>query len=115
MLVEVQQICDRVAIVNQGRLVRMAPVADLLSGAGEFVLSFDDPLPALRAVTAQEWGRAARAEHDQLIAPSPTGRGRDLLRFLAAQGLWPTAIAERRRRLEDIFLDLTTTPQEMPQ
>ncbi len=112
VLAEVQQICDRVAIVNLGRLVRVAPVADLVSGAGEFVLSYDDPHPALRAVTAQAWGRAAHVEHDQLIAPSPTGRGRDLLRFLASQGLWPKAIAERQRKLEDIFLDLTATPRE---
>jgi ABC-2 type transport system ATP-binding protein len=113
VLVEVQQICDRVAIVNQGWLVRVAPVAELISGAGEFVLSYEDPLPALRAVTAQEWGRGARAERDQLIAPSPTGRGRDLLRFLASQDLWPKAIAERQRKLEDIFLDLTAaSPQE---
>ena len=113
VLVEVQQICDRVAIVNQGRLVRVAPVAELVSGSGEFVLTFQDPVPALRAVTAQEWGRGARAERDQLIAPSPTGRGRDLLRFLASQGLWPKAIAERQLRLEDIFLDLTAAlPRE---
>ena len=115
VLAEVQQICDRVAIVNLGRLVRVAPVADLVSSAGEFALTYDDPLPALRAVTAQEWGQGARAERDHLIAPSPTGRGRDLLRFLGSQGLWPKTIAEREHRLEDIFLDLTAPTEEVAQ
>ncbi|HXM57148.1 MAG TPA: ABC transporter ATP-binding protein, partial [Candidatus Dormibacteraeota bacterium] len=38
VLAEVQQICDRVAIVDRGRLVRLAPVAELVGGRGEFVL-----------------------------------------------------------------------------
>jgi ABC-2 type transport system ATP-binding protein len=112
VLAEVQQICDRVAIVNLGRLVRTASVAELISSAGEFVLSYDDPLPALRAVSGQDWGRDARAEEGRLVAPSPTGRGRDLLRFLGSQGLWPKSIVERQLRLEDIFLDLTSAPGE---
>jgi ABC-2 type transport system ATP-binding protein len=112
VLAEVQQICDRVAIVNQGRLVRVGPVADLVSGHGTFVLSFEDPRLALRAVTAEGWGRGAYAERDWLVTPSPTGRGRDLLRFLAARELWPTAIVERQQTLEEIFLDLTARLQE---
>jgi ABC-2 type transport system ATP-binding protein len=112
VLTEVQQICDRVAIVNLGRLVRLAAVADLLAGQSEFVLGYEDPAAALRAVRQQDWGRAARTENGALIAPSPTGEGRDLLRFLAAVELWPQSIDEHQRTLEDIFLDLTSSPVE---
>ena len=115
MLGEVQQICDRVAIVNLGQLARVARLPELVSGQGEFAVSIEDPRPALHAVITQDWGRGARAERDQLITTSPTGRGRDLVRFLASQGLWPTAIAERQPTLEDIFLDLTSRPQEAAQ
>jgi ABC-2 type transport system ATP-binding protein len=110
VLGEVQQICDRVAIVSLGELVRLAPVSELLAGHGEFVLDFEDPQPALRLVQAQEWGRAARAEDGALIAASPTGQGRDLVRFLAEADLWPQAIDERQQNLEEIFLEITSTP-----
>ncbi|MFZ0216253.1 MAG: ABC transporter ATP-binding protein [Candidatus Dormiibacterota bacterium] len=113
VLTEVQQICERVAIVNLGRLVRVAAVADLLAGQqGEFVLGFEDPAPALRAVRQQVWGRAARTANGALIAPSPTGEGRDLLHFLAAADLWPQTIDVHQRNLEEIFLDLTSAPVE---
>src|SRR6266516_55109 len=89
VLAEAQQICDRVAIVNLGRLVRVAPVADLVGGAGEFVLRLDDPAPALELVRRQAWGATARIEEGALVATSPTGRGRDLVHFLARAGIWP--------------------------
>ncbi|HEX4214720.1 MAG TPA: ABC transporter ATP-binding protein [Candidatus Dormibacteraeota bacterium] len=111
VLREVEQICDRVAIVNLGRLVRVAPVSELLSGRGEFALRYENPEAATRAVREvreQEWGRAARTQEGYLYVPSPTGRGRDLLRFVGGRGLWPQSIEERHLALEEIFLDLTS-------
>jgi len=108
VLAEVQQICDRVAIVNLGRLVRLAPVADLVGGGGEFVLRLEDPAAALDLVRRQAWGASARLERGALLSPSPTGNGSDLVRFLSAAGIWPDTIDERQRSLEEIFLSLTT-------
>src|SRR5215469_15923396 len=108
VLAEVQQICDRVAIIDRGRLVREATVADLVASHGEFVLRLDDPAPALALLRAQPWGGAARLDDGALVAPSPTGRGRDLVRFLAQAGIWADTIDERQRNLEEIFLSLTS-------
>ncbi|MGH7776760.1 MAG: ABC transporter ATP-binding protein [Candidatus Dormibacterales bacterium] len=107
VLGEVQQLCDRVAILKAGELVRVAPVADLVGATGEFAARFDDPGPALALVRAQPWGAAARIEEGFLVTPSPTGRGRDLIHFLAAGGLWPDSVAPRQQGLEEIFLSLT--------
>jgi ABC-2 type transport system ATP-binding protein len=107
VLAEVQQICDRVAIVSLGQLVRLASVAELVSGHGEFVLGLPDPAPALELLRGQPWGGAARVEDGALVTASPTGRGRDLLRFLAEAGIWADTIDERQRNLEEIFLSLT--------
>ena len=108
VLAEVQQICDRVAIINLGELVRLAPVAELVAGQGEFVLRLGDPAPALELVRRQEWGRSARIEGGALVATSPSGRGRDLLHFLAQAGIWADGIDKRQHSLEEIFLSLTT-------
>ena len=107
VLAEVQQICDRVAIVDRGRLVRLAPVAELVAGRGEFVLRLDDAARALELVRGQPWGGAARLEDGELVASSPTGLGRDLVRFLARAGIWADTIDERQRNLEEVFLGLT--------
>ena len=107
VLAEVQQICDRVAIINHGELVRLAPVAELVDGSGEFVLRVDDPASALAVLREQPWGKSARLDDQVIITSSPTGRGRDLVRFLAQSGRWPDSVAPRQQNLEEIFLSLT--------
>jgi len=107
VLGEIQQICDRVAIIQDGRLVTVSTVAELTDSGGEFVIILDRPEAALALVRAQPWGAGARLEDLQLVSPSPTGRGRDLVQYLAGQGHWPDVIRERQQSLEEIFLDLT--------
>jgi ABC-2 type transport system ATP-binding protein len=107
VLAEVQQICDRVAIIDQGRLARVAPVAELVRGHGEFVVRLEDAPAALAVVQAQSWGRSARLEDGALVTMSPSGRGRELMQFLATGGHWPDVVRERQQNLEEIFLSLT--------
>src|SRR5262249_14370734 len=107
VMAEVQQICDRVAIINLGELVRVALVADLLAGHGEFVVKVGDPAAALTLVQGHEWGRSARLEDGVVVTPSPAGRGRELMQFLGAAGIWPDVLRRRRQNLEEIFLSLT--------
>lgn len=107
VLGEIQQICDRVAIIQDGRLLTVSTVAELTDSGGEFVIILDRPEAALALVRAQPWGAGARLEDLQLVSPSPTGRGRDLVQYLAGQGHWPDVIRERQQSLEEIFLDLT--------
>jgi ABC-2 type transport system ATP-binding protein len=107
VLGEVQQICDRVAIVNLGSLVRLATVAELVAGHGEFVVRVEDAAGALALVRRQPWGAKARLEDGALVSSSPTGEGRDLVRALAAEGIWPDVVRERQQNLEEIFLSLT--------
>ena len=107
VLAEVQQICDRVAIIDQGQLARVAPVADLVRGHGEFLVRLEDPAAALALVHAQPWGGSARLEDGALVTMAPDGRGRQLMQFLAASGHWPDIVRERQQNLEEIFLSLT--------
>lgn len=107
VLAEVQQICDRVAIINHGELVRLATVADLLNTNGEFVVRIEKGSAALALLTQQPWGQGARLDDGAIITGSPTGLGRDLVRFLAQNGHWPDSVAPRQQNLEEIFLSLT--------
>ena len=107
VLTEVQQICTRVAIIDRGRLVKVAPVSELLQGPGEFEVRGDDLPAVLSLVQAQPWGRQARLENGHLLTRAPQDRGRNLVRFLVESGHVPDTVAERQRDLEDIFLSLT--------
>src|SRR5215472_3952996 len=87
VLSEVQQVCDRVGIVSEGRLVRLAPVADLVAGAGEFEVRLTDAAAALVLVSHEPWGRGARIDGGVLVTPAPDGRGSDLTAYLVAAGM----------------------------
>jgi ABC-2 type transport system ATP-binding protein len=107
VLSEVQQICTRVAIINHGKLVRVAPVAELLDAPGEFEIKVDAPDALAAALRLQPWGQEARVEHGLVITRAQEGRGRNLIAFLVNNGHNPDSVSERQRDLEDIFLSLT--------
>jgi len=109
VLSEVQQICTRVAIINHGRLVRVAPVSELVHTSGDFEVKVDDPAALLADLKRQEWGGAARAENGFVVTPAPGGKGRELIKFLVANGHQPDSVAQRTQDLEDIFLSLTSS------
>ncbi|HZK74614.1 MAG TPA: ABC transporter ATP-binding protein [Clostridia bacterium] len=107
VLTEVQQICTRVAIINHGKLVRLAPVAELLDAPGEFEVQVDSPDALVAALRLQTWGQEARVEHGHVITRAPEGKGRNLIAFLVQNGHNPDSVSERQKDLEDIFLSLT--------
>jgi ABC-2 type transport system ATP-binding protein len=107
VLSEVQQICTRVAIINHGKLIRVAPVHDLLKSSGEFEVKVDSPDKLLAALHLQPWAQQARTEDGLVITPAPEGRGRNLIKFLVDGGYTPDSVSERQQDLEDIFLKLT--------
>jgi len=107
VLTEVQQICTRVAIINHGKLIRIAPVHDLLQSTGEFAVKVDSPAELLATLRLQTWAQQARAEDGLVITRAPDGRGRNLIKFLVESGHAPDSVSERQTDLEDIFLSLT--------
>ena len=107
VLSEVQQICTRVAIINHGKLIRVAPVHDLLQSSGEFEVKVDAPADLVVALRRLPWAQQARTEDGLVITTAPEGRGRNLIKYLVDNGYTPDAVGERQKDLEDIFLSLT--------
>ena len=107
VLSEVQQICSRVAIINHGKLIRVAPVAELIQAPGEFEVKVDSPSELAEALRLQPWARDARAEDGLVVTSAPDGRGRELIKFLVQNGFEADSVSQRHRDLEDIFLSLT--------
>jgi ABC-2 type transport system ATP-binding protein len=107
VLSEVQQICTRVAIINHGKLIRVAPVHDLLRATGEFEVKVDAPAELVTMLRVQPWAQQARVEDGLVVTAAPEGRGRNLIKFLVDSGHAPDSVSERQTDLEDIFLSLT--------
>jgi ABC-2 type transport system ATP-binding protein len=107
VLSEVQQICTRVAIINHGRLIRVAPVVELLKAGGDFEVAVDSPGEVVALLQRQEWGREARLEGGMVITRAPEDAGRHLISFLVHNGHPPDTVCARHQDLEDIFLSLT--------
>jgi ABC-2 type transport system ATP-binding protein len=105
---EVQAICDRVAIIDHGRVLLAGPLAEVLQdSAGFLALRVSAPLPA---ALAAEW----RARYDLREAGAQRYRMRvgaaDLVQALqAAQaaGCEPLSLAYGERDLESLFMRLT--------
>jgi ABC-2 type transport system ATP-binding protein len=108
VLTEVQQICTRVAIINNGRLVTESTVEALTQTQGGYVVKVREPVEALALVKAQPWGASAQLDaNGYLLTPSPDGEGRSLNLFLSQAGHAPDLIMEQTESLEDVFLRLT--------
>ena len=103
LLHEVQQVCDRVAIITKGRIVREASIADLLHQ--DDVLSIEAaPEPALAAL-AGRWpaeitptGLRITARHEAVP---------EIVRTLVAANVDVFGVAAERKNLEDVFLSIT--------
>jgi ABC-2 type transport system ATP-binding protein len=112
LLAEVQLMCDRVAIINRGRLVADGTMAELLaSGGGAGFAVVVDPAEAQRAVEAL--GRAgleARAADDGTLTLPGAGDGAAINRALVDAGVYASELRPTEARLEEIFLSLTGEP-----
>jgi ABC-2 type transport system ATP-binding protein len=107
-LPEVQELCDRVAIVDSGRVVYEGALADLRrqGGAGYRLRTTDDALaagvlreqPAIERVTVGEHGLGFQADERAVGALSLA---------LASRGVGILALTPELATLEDLFFRLT--------
>ena len=105
LLGEVERLCDRVAIVNKGRVVAAGSLGDLL-GEPAVRLRVTD-LPAGAVASLERFGPAAiDSEGWLVIRPLPADRVPDVVAAVVAAGGRVHAVDPARRSLEDLFLDL---------
>jgi ABC-2 type transport system ATP-binding protein len=108
ILAEIEQLCERVAILKQGRVVAEGPVAELLRrGRGLLVRVAVDPAAAAEVLRRVEWVTLVEHHDDVLLVDAPAARAPELNALLVASGLPVAEIRAYEERLEDVFLELT--------
>ncbi|MCC7361400.1 MAG: ABC transporter ATP-binding protein [Anaerolineales bacterium] len=115
ILDDVQRVSDRVAIVNQGELVKQASIQELLSGAGDvtYAITFTgDAHNAYAQVNQQPWvsGIESKTKDGQttwFVSVTDESAAKDhLLNLLISNGLNVLNFSRKEQNLEDVFLNL---------
>ena len=104
ILAEVQQVCDSVTIIGNGRLLASGAVDDLMATTGAYRLVADDRAGAAALLQAQ--GMSTVADGTALTVQTERP-GADISRVLGEGGVWLHELTPLRADLESVFLDLT--------
>ena len=112
LLDEVERTCDMVAIVDQGRIVRQGPIAEIAGGDGAaLAIECDDPAAAWRVLArrrdVESRGRAGRCAARRARGGRrrrPRSTARSSLAGIGVRRLEPARIS-----LEERFLELTSS------
>lgn len=109
LLHEVEQLCDRVAVLNQGRIVAQGRVADLLGAPGLILRVARSDVP-VQALLLNGLGMSARPQPDgSWWLPATPEQAGSISTFLAQCGVAVAELRPQTRSLEAVFLALTDT------
>ncbi len=121
ILHEVQNVCNRVAILQKGNLVKQGSVSELLRSSEQIEIRMNEADEAQQAMQilqqAREQGldwitnitvEANRQERPIVIVSAPSQRSAEVNRLLAHNNLFAAEIHPREGNLEELFLEVTT-------
>lgn len=108
MLHEVEQLCERVAILKAGRVIAQGNVAELLRrGRGVLVRTVGDPAQAIALLRGVTWIGGVEQRDDTLLLDAPAERTAEINALLTAHAVPVAEIRGYEERLEDFFLEVT--------
>ena len=106
LLSEVELTCDRVAIVNKGRVLREGSLSELQAGSLEVDVTLDALTPALRA-KLEPFGKVLEARPDGLrLSLSNRELLPQISQTVFESGARLYALAPRQESLEELFVRL---------
>lgn len=110
LLAEVQEICDRVGVIDDGRLLRESTVADLRGETSLRVRAVQvDRTLAVSMRLAGDDG--VRVQGDSVLLALPAAAAPDVTRALVADGVDVLELSAVERSLEEVFFEMTTTQE----
>jgi ABC-2 type transport system ATP-binding protein len=111
ILTDVERVCDTVAVLDRGRVVRQGPIDELKRAGGATRISIvveGDAGPLREALETVSWCLECTRDGDTLTcAVGDVGAARsELPAMVAAHGLGLVRLAEEEPTLEDVFVEL---------
>jgi len=124
ILYEIQQVCNRVAILQKGRLLKQGNVQDLVRQGEQIIVrlnTLDETQAALLTLQKAREGIATRMrgvsvddserEKPVLRIDAPVSRSSEITALLAQRNLFIAEMHPAQASLEEIFLELTAAPE----
>jgi ABC-2 type transport system ATP-binding protein len=101
-LADIEALAHHVVVIDRGRLVTQGPLEDLLHEGMTRVVVHD--IDAAASVLA-EAGMEGRRDENGIVVDSDDGS--EIVRLLAAAGIFPSEVRPERATLESVFLGIT--------
>ncbi len=110
LLDEVEKTCDRVAIMDRGRLLAEGPVAQIAPGGRQILIGCDDPARAAAVLRPHVVDVRVVPGEDSLlqVTPAPGVTAMRLNRYLVEAGIAVARLEPLRATLEERFLEITS-------
>jgi len=109
LLAEVEEICDRVAVISRGEVRAVGPLSQLLAtGSNSYELRVSDAAQAASMLQRLDGARVEMGpRHGTLRVEAGSDIGPLMLRALLDADIRVDGYSRGERRLEDLFLELT--------
>jgi ABC-2 type transport system ATP-binding protein len=111
VLHEIEQVCDRIAILNHGQVVAQGGVQELLGETDRIEVQVDRTAEAAQILKGLSWVSEVTVEGKSLILAAPVARSAEINQALAEHGIYASLIRPHQESLERYFLELTGVGQ----
>ncbi|PTQ82937.1 ABC-2 type transport system ATP-binding protein [Trichococcus patagoniensis] len=105
LISEVQLMCDRVSIIDNGRIIRNASIHEILA-TGEVVWTVDDP-EKTQSILKDKFAVDSSIDAKNVTALVHVERLSEINKALIYSGIEIKYVENKKRTLEDLFLTLT--------
>ena len=107
LLYEVEQVCDYVAIIKQGRMLAQGRVGELLQRGAMLQLRVTEPDRAMEILREVSWISSLSRDGELLLMEAPAERFAEISAILAGNSIFISEMKTRESTLEGFFLEVT--------
>lgn len=107
LLHEVEQVCERVAIIKKGKIVVQGPVKELVKAGDVLQIKVNEPDKAMAILGGQKWISSVNKAGDYILLGVKADKAADVNALLAKDGIFAAEIKAKENSLEEFFLEQT--------
>ena len=107
LLHEGEQVCDRVAIINNGMRVQEGAVSELLGKSHQGLRLLATPIESAASNLREKW--AVIIENDWLVVSAPPEEAAEIVRRLVDVDVKVHQVVAKQRTLEELFMEATVS------
>jgi ABC-2 type transport system ATP-binding protein len=105
-LADVSEMCTRIGILQEGRLVMVGPVEELQRATSRWEIVSEQPEQVGILLAELPGVLSVHVSSGQVTLDAPEVRGRQIISYLAQHGIWPDMVRLSAEDLEHTFLRL---------